>query len=392
MKNNFWARNIRGCFSAALIFSFDCIVTAQVAQPPIAETPRSNISFTVEPAQDYNRLFYQESDWVGGDVAASVPLRDGNVLWLFGDSWIGSICEGRRSGESKMVHNTIAIQEGLNPETARVNFFHGLHGYLPAAFIETADHVGYFWLTHGGIQTDDGLYLFASRIINRPGDNSVWGFKASGMTMAKITNVSAQPSEWRIEQIKIPWAEYDKGGSEKVFGMPMVRADGFIYIYGLEFDRKAHNRYLLVGRVKEGSLENFSAWEFYADGKWQSDFHQASRLADHLGAELSVSYLPRFKRYVLVYTENGLSEKIMLRSAVSPVGPWSEPTVIYRTPETGWDKTYFCYAAKAHPELSRADDELIVSYVCNSSDFGKMVNDARIYFPKFVRVKFDAIP
>jgi hypothetical protein len=110
-----------------------------------------------------------------------------------------------------------------------------------------------------------------------------------------------------------------------------------------------------------------------------------------MGAELSVSYLPRLQRYVLVYTQNGLSENIRLRLAASPVGPWSAGTTLYRTPEMGWDKTYFCYAAKAHPELSRRDDELIVSYVCNSTDFWKMAADARIYFPKFLRVRFTAV-
>ena len=51
---------------------------------------------------------------------------------------------------------------------------------------------------------------------------------------------------------------------------------------------------ILAGRVKAAALEDFSAWEFYANGEWQPDFRKATHLADHLGAELSVSYLPRF--------------------------------------------------------------------------------------------------
>ncbi len=83
-----------------------------------------------------------------------------------------------------------------------------------------------------------------------------------------------------------------------------------------------------------------------------------------------------------------MSDKIMLRTAVSPEGPWSPPEVIYRTPETAWDKSYFCYAAKGHPELS-GEKDLLVSYVCNSTDFFKMAADARIYRPKFIRIEFD---
>jgi hypothetical protein len=393
MKHRAKFLEMRIIFFAVIAMSVFCRCNfsyGQVTAQPSVATSKTNFLFTVETAPDYDRLFSHDEMWSGGDVACSLPLRDGRILWLFGDSWVGPICAGRRTGT--MVHNTIAIQDGLNPETAPVKFFHGNHGAKPGAFMDPADGTGYFWLTHGGIQTDGGLYLFTSRIINLPGENSVWGFRAAGMVMAKVTNPAADPSQWQVRQFKIPAASDGNTGSEKVFGMPLVREGGFIYLYGLESDKAKSNRYLLAGRVKESALEDFSAWEFYADGQWQPDFRRATPLTDHLGAELSVSYLPRFKRYVLVYTEKGFSDKIMLRSAASPIGPWSKAEVIYRTPEMGWDQTYFCYAAKAHPELSRSDDELIISYVCNSSDFSKMVADTRIYFPKFLRVKFDAIP
>ncbi|MGA2177949.1 MAG: DUF4185 domain-containing protein [Verrucomicrobiota bacterium] len=206
--------------------------------------------------------------------------------------------------------------------------------------------------------------------------------------MARITNSSEAVNRWHVEQIKVPWAEFHPPESEKVFGMPLLREGHTVYLYGLELDRASYDRYLLAGRANVNSLEDFSTWEFYTDGTWQHDFRKASRLCNHMGAELSVSYLPRFRRYVLVYTENGLSDRILLRFAASPVGPWSTAQTIYRTPEMTWDSSYFCYAAKAHPELSRQDDELIVSYVCNANDFWKMAADARIYRPKFLRLKF----
>lgn len=348
-------------------------------------TRDAGLSFTVEIAQDYNRLFYREDGWTGSDIAFSLPLLDGRILWLFGDTWIGKIREGRHT-DSTMVNNAIGIQQGLDPATARLEFFHGYKDGKPAAFIRPADGIGVFWLSHGGIHTDSGLYLFLSQIVDVPGDTSIWGFRAISIVMAKITNPLDDPNRWQVEQIKLPWAQFGPAGNSKAFGMPLLREGNVVYLYGLE--HKPFNRYLLVGRANVASLEDFSTWEFYTNGHWQPDFRKASRLCNHMGAELSVSYLPRFKRYVMVYTKDGLSEKILMRFATSPVGPWSAPVTIYRTPEMGWDKTYFCYAAKAHPELSRQDDELIVSYVCNSNDFWKMAADARIYFPKFLRIRF----
>jgi len=346
----------------------------------------ANPSWAISVAEDYDRLFTREDGWTGGDVATSIPLRDGRILWLFGDTWIGKVRNGRHT-DSSMVHSSVAIQQGLDAASAGLEFSWGEKEGKADDFIGPADGRGELWFTHGGIETERALYLFMSHIVKRPGDDSIWNFQADGIVMAKITNASEVPSRWHAEQIKVPWAEFGPQ-NERAFGMPLLREGRTVYLYGLEMDKASHDRYLLAGRAKIDSLEDFSTWEFYTDGAWQRDFRKASRLCNHIGAELSVSCLRSFRRYVLVYTENGLSDKIMLRWAASPVGPWSAAQTIYRTPEMSWDSSYFCYAAKGHAELSRQEDELIVSYVCNANDFWKMAGDARIYRPKFVRVKF----
>ena len=45
----------------------------------------------------------------------------------------------------------------------------------------------------------------------------------------------------------------------------------------------------------------------------------------------------------------------------------------------------FFYAGKAHVSLC-ADGELLVSHAFNANDFWEVVRDARIYWPRFVRV------
>jgi len=119
----------------------------------------TGLSFAVEIAEDYNRLFYREDGWTGSDIAFSLPLLDGRILWLFGDTWIGKIRQGRHT-DSNMVSNTIGIQQGLDPATAHLEFFHSYKDAKPAAFIRPADGIGVFWLSHGGIHTDSGLYIF----------------------------------------------------------------------------------------------------------------------------------------------------------------------------------------------------------------------------------------
>ncbi|NLN79114.1 MAG: hypothetical protein GX141_09375, partial [Armatimonadetes bacterium] len=48
----------------------------------------------------------------------------------------------------------------------------------------------------------------------------------------------------------------------------------------------------------------------------------------------------------------------------------------------------FSYAVKGHPELSTNPNELIVTYATNSTEFADMFNDARLYWPRFVRLTF----
>ncbi len=342
--------------------------------------------FTTEPAPEYDRLFQRQDGWTGSDVASSIPLGQDRVLWLFGDTWIGKI-RGGKHVDAALVSNTVAVQTGLDPATAKMEFHHVSRGGKPAALFSPPAGKGVFWLSHGGIRTAKGLYLFMSRILPKPGDASPFGFKAVGMVLAHVARPDEPVSRWRPTLREIPWTSYSPNG-EMVFGMPLVNEGGMIYLYGLEVDAQAGDRFLLVARAPVAELEDFGAWRFFSDGLWQKDFAKASRLADRVGAELSVSYQPFLKKYVAVYTEGGLSQNILMRVAPAPEGPWSAPRLVYKTPETGWDKDYFCYAAKAHPELARASAELIVSYVCNSFDFGKMASDARIYVPKFLRVRF----
>jgi hypothetical protein len=76
-----------------------------------------------------------------------------------------------------------------------------------------------------------------------------------------------------------------------------------------------------------------------------------------------------------------MGNRIICRLAPSPEGPWSEPTLIYETPEHKGD--VFTYNAKAHPELS-TEGRLLISYNVNTSDLKKVEAEAGIYRPRFL--------
>jgi len=342
--------------------------------------------YLVERLPQYERLFYREKGWTGADAVYSVPISDELTLWIFGDTWIGDIIDGKHKNAT-MVNNSIALQQGNDPSAASVKFFWGTseEGKL-TAFIRPADGVGWFWISHG-VMTDEKLYLFLMQII-RTDEKSVFGFKHIGTWLGEVENPLQQPGKWRVKQYKVPFGRYSENGN-LFFGSAVMQDRNFIYIYGASEDWKKgmSGRSMIVACARPEEITEFDKWRFFSNGNWQSDINDISGLFDGIATEYSVSYQTELAQYVVIYTENGMSENIMMRLSPTPVGPWSDAYKIYQCPESKWHKTYFCYAAKGHPEIS-SEYELIITYVCNSTDFWQMVRDSRIYWPRFLRIKF----
>lgn len=342
------------------------------------------IKVQAEVIPQFDSLFNRNKGWTGADGDYSIALSDNLTLWLYSDTWVGDVRENRHENAT-LINNSVGLQYGKEPSTAKVKFFYKFDKKgKPIALIKPSDGRGWFWIYHGML-TKKGLYLFLMQI-ERDGD---W-FKHTGAWLGYISNPYDKPTQWRVTQKKIPYGKFSKQDGDTLFGSAVLKDKGYIYIYGADEDIENggyHKKHMIVARVAENKIADFRQWQFYIDGKWQNDFKKASRLCDNIANEYSVSFMPSLNKYVMVYTEGGVSQNIFLRHATSPVGPWSAPQIVYKCPETEWNKTYICYAAKAHPSLSSKGDELIMTYIANSSDFFQMAKDARIYRPRFVRLK-----
>jgi hypothetical protein len=339
--------------------------------------------FTVEPLARYDAAFDRTAGWTGGDGAYTVALGRGRVLWLFGDSFVGRVQAGRRVG-STLINNSAALQAGAEPSQDSLRFvFRRLPDGLPAAFFQPEEGAGWFWPYHG-VRTQQGLFLFLLQIEPAEGP-AAFGFRLESAWMGKVENPDEAPELWVMARQKIPW-----GNDQRLFGSSVLLASGYCYIYGT-VDTIVEGwvrKQMLVSRVPADRLEDFSAWRFFAGGEWVADVEQALPVCDDVAGEFSVSYLPGADRYLLVYTEGGLSENIVLRFAREPQGPWGQPLRVYRCPEADWSPQVFCYAGKGHPEIGDAPHELIVTYVANATDFALLESDARLYRPRFVKVTF----
>jgi hypothetical protein len=353
------------------------LVTRLAAADPLVFTG-------ARPAPEMNALFEQKDNWIGGDGVYSVALTPERTLWLFSDTWVGSVRAGKRTNAT-IVNNTLALQDGRGA-SAKLQFIirRDAEG-KPRAFLTPEDKRGWFWL-QSGERIEQRLFLFLAQV-EKTDANSVFGFRQIGEWLGVVTNPLASPTAWRVEQRRLP-CEIFLPERQVTFGAATLVEGGYLYIYGTDEEIKPGglDRYLILARVQTNEVANFSAWRYYVKGNWDADFRKASRIADGMASEGSVSFLPKLGQYVLVYTDRGLSPKIQARTSSTPWGEWSAPTTVYQCPEMGRDKNIFCYAAKAHPSQGTSE-EMLISYVANSFDFWQVVGDASLYWPRFIRVQ-----
>lgn len=343
-------------------------------------TMAGDISFRVSPAPEWNQKFQRTNGWIGADVAYSVPLADNKTLWIFGDTFVGHIHNGKRT-ETKMIHSSIAIQPFGEPPQY---YFPVDERHRPQSLIKSPGPRNYFWLSDG-VRTGQGLYLFMQQVqwIN----DTAWGFKCVGTWLAIVKNPDAGPAHWNISTRKLPFTSLPNG-QDVVLGCEILQSGGYIYVYGYSNRTNATaQKNLILARAPENDPGDVDSWEFYSNDGWTKDFDKAASIFSGAGAEGSVSWQPFLQKYVFVYSE-GIWGIILMRTADAPEGPWSAPTKIYQCPDMNISPQVFCYAAKGHPELS-ATNELLISYAANSERLSEVLNDTRLYWPRFIRVTFE---
>jgi hypothetical protein len=336
-------------------------------------------SWTSRPLPELDALFLPEkSAWRGGDAAYSVRLAPDRTLWLFGDTYIAPAGASGRAG-SRMIRNTLAVQRG-----GTLEYFWRTRGEQPADAFPPASGPGWLWPL-GGVRIGSRLHLFMMQMVSR--GEGAFGFAVSQSVLLTVENPDDPPGAWKNTQRELP-SRFGAAGADVFLGSACLLAEGALYAYGVhEGPGVGPGKGIILARIDPGAIEDPKAWRFFTGRDWSDDLERARDLFFEGAAEMSVT--PFGGGVVALYTRGGLSADIVVRRAERPEGPFGDPEVVHRCPEPTWSRNYFCYAAKAHPELSREGADLVVSYAANSTDFAEAVRDLRIYRPRFVRVTRD---
>jgi hypothetical protein len=328
----------------------------------------------IEVIELKNSIFTSDKYWRGADGAATIDLGDNRILWLFGDTFIDIEGTGKRSN-STLIRNSIAIQNGVDIENPTIHYFTGGSGEEPKDFFEIPGNT-WFWIGHG-VLVNTKLIIFLFELERT---NEGFGFQSIGWYMVIVNNPSEDPMSWDIEYLKGPEPANILAGSSAV-----LKDNRYIYAFGVE-EPGTHEVYLIRFSIDQLLKGSFSSMAWWVRNQWVSNWGEAPENAVLFEGhtEFSVHYQKEIEQYIQVQTFGFGKAKVGYRLASQLQGPWSDPVIFYE-PNLE-DHQEFVYSANAHPKLS--EDGIIITYNVNNFDFGKLVNNESIYFPRFIKLKF----
>ena len=328
--------------------------------------------------------------WTAGDATISIPLPDGRVIWLFGDSYTVAVDTTNNTLPCLFqVRNCFMVQDSVNRAQFTTVLDSTTTGVNMTTFKLVPNDTTLFWPGHGYVYNDT-VYVFQERY------NSTT-LAYDGCFLAKLTYPG-------LDQAGIFPAHFN--GPNAIYGRAVVMdtMNNLLYIYGNKL-----NWIVWEPIVARCNLSNpLLPWEYNTGSGWAVFPGQALKIGnDPVSPGFSV-----FKQgamYYLVNQENGylecgLDREIYSYESTLPWGPFSNKKLLY-TEESQFNGVYLLtYNTQAHP-WNTENNELLISYnvndrvdsvapnICPSQckHIGTDRLDADTYRPKFVRVPMGLI-
>ncbi|MDR0870581.1 MAG: hypothetical protein LBN39_07285 [Planctomycetaceae bacterium] len=383
------------------------LFTALLLFLPFLPSWAAEPNYICEPDKDWTALFDRTGGWLAGDGIFSYGI-DGNskqgsaagqsqTVFHFSDSFIGNAnADGTFKPGLVMVNHCFAVLTGCKPEPSKMQFFYNTNkDGKPANLFDK-----HFWLGDG-IVVNSVLYTTGTMV-----DPKTWAMEGPWLITVPVQNGKIDFAKTKTERANL--FHKNEKNAEVLFGIGICDEGEDIYVYGFRDEKTPFfPRQLIAAKAPRRSFGDVSTWQFWTGERWSTDIAESNRpeaaLASGMSNELSVTKMTGGcydGKYILVYTENCITEKLNFAVADTPFAQFSKPVTFYRCPEPKIyeeeiKRTYgpkahvITYNAKAHPRLS-PPGELLVSYNLNiwGMKDGMFFTTKTQGYPRFVRLKF----
>lgn len=325
----------------------------------------------------------QNEGWLGSDVGYSIPLSESRTLWLFGDTFIGSLENGKRKKGASFINNSIGIEDRTQPPPGNVTFhWTQTDGQNHSFFPHRPGTAGNLYWPTMGILLEGELFLFCYPISTQ--GSGEW---IPDTTVIRVENPQDEPEEWN-------WEAYDLGlgNSHQGFHSALWKEPPYLYFLGRDKGRTVLARAKIEALLAGGKREVFEFWTQGKEGPgWGTQPENLVPLFSPAVTETGLQYEPEWGLF-LCATYEPSDPDIYLTTAPSLTGPWTEPACIYRVPEHAVSFPIISYAARPHPQLSTKPGEMILSYQTNApGDTSPLFTEEglQIYYPRFIRIQLE---
>lgn len=344
---------------SVLLIWATCLVLALSACSGNEENP-----FSVESVQDLGVLEFAPS--IRGRDGGYSTLFQERSVWLFGDTMLDVEAEDGQTWRT----STFATTEDLDPSAGLPSFDEPLDEQgAPYLFIQYTDEEQ----AHNQRVEDTDEHpwiIWPMDVVALPetGEALVFYMKLQdwenqGTSIAVWRDLEEDPQRAVVRpETEEPTLLFQ--GDDPRLGTAAVLHDGWLYAYRCENECR-------LGRVSPSDALKRDAWTFYAgDGRWSPDQRDAEVVTT--AAQItSIRWHEALNRFLAIYADG---EKVVMRSAPTPEGPWSEAVELFE-PLHHEDEGHV-YDAIEHAELASPDSRTL--YVSYSRRGGFFLSEMRL--------------
>lgn len=304
------------------------------------------------------------------DQASSVPLSNGKVLWLMGDTYYNDLNADGTTPCLFNYHNTV-LQQPSTSNWTQSSTTNLLYATSPQIFTDFSPN--YFWPTNG-VEIGTKVYTY---LVEMNGTTYVGG---------KVGVFNEADNTVSYTTVTLP------GLAGISFQNGMFKVGTTVYVYGTKLLDGYGDTEVYVAKFSTSSP---GSWTFWNGSTWASAPTAGSGVvATTTSNGLTVNYVNG--KYVMIFTQFNYQcdegTAIYGSKSTSPTGGFSTPITIYNIPDKVSGHTPHFYTPIIHPEFT-ASNEFLLTYCinnyapciaqCNSS---KAVPD--YYRPRAVRVPY----
>ncbi len=338
-------------------------VVALVSLVIMVQSRSSRVFGPAKDAKDINAQFArvnQPRGWIGGDGGASLKLPDGRIMYMWADSFIGTVSTNNTYGPFyKLVRNSLTTSQpdGSDFKTYVSGTVGKETSYVPNVDARPNNHL---W-PYSGMVSGDNVVLLANEW--QPDKTADFGSSFTGNTWLvrlSLPSLGVESREQIITNDPIEWgsALYSEGDYSYVLG----HLDNKTYIY----------------RTPTGQLG--TAPQYYTNKGWSTNRSEIKPISSqNLQAIIKVD-----GKYRAIFMKKPFPKAVYETYATSITGPWTQVSQsVYNIPEAR-NKKLLEYMPRIHESLS-SSGSYVMSYSVNAYDIRDLPGNASYYHPQFFK-------